>query len=192
MVKAIQFRTTGGPEVLKWEGCRGRQAGAQRGARSPTARDRALNFIDCYFRSGPLSHAVQAAGVGVEAAGIVEAVGRGVKHVKVGDRVAYVLGPLGAYAEARLIPAEHLIKLPRDIDFETAAAAMLKGTTAQYPHPPHLQGRQGRHRAVPRRRRRRRPDRLPRGSSRSAPRSSARSAATRRPSSPSATAAGRP
>ena len=130
MVKAIQFRTTGGPEVLKWEDVEvGKPA---RNEARVAHRAIGLNFIDCYFRSGLYPMPSKPAGVGVEAAGIVEAVGRGVKHVKVGDRVAYVLGPLGAYAEARLIPAEHLIKLPRDIDFETAAAAMLKGTTAQY------------------------------------------------------------
>ena len=130
MVKAIQFRTTGGPEVLKWEDVEvGKPA---RNEARVAHRAIGLNFIDCYFRSGLYPMPSKPSGVGVEAAGIVEAVGRGVKHVKVGDRVAYVLGPLGAYAEARLIPAEHLIKLPRDIDFETAAAAMLKGTTAQY------------------------------------------------------------
>ena len=130
MVKAIQFRTTGGPEVLKWEDVEvGKPA---RNEARVAHRAIGLNFIDCYFRSGLYPMPSKPSGVGVEAAGIVEAVGRGVKHVKAGDRVAYVLGPLGAYAEARVIPAEHLVKLPRDIDFETAAAAMLKGTTAQY------------------------------------------------------------
>ncbi len=130
MVKAIQFRTTGGPEVLKWEDVEVGKPG--RGEARVVHRAIGLNFIDCYFRSGLYPMPGKPSGVGVEASGVVEAVGAGVKHVKAGDRVAYVLGPLGAYAEARLIPAEHLVKLPRDIDFETAAAAMLKGTTAQY------------------------------------------------------------
>ena len=130
MAKAIQFRTTGGPEVLKLEDVEVGKPKANEARVSHRAIG--LNFIDCYFRSGLYPMPSKPSGVGVEAAGVVEAVGRGVKHVKAGDRVAYVLGPLGAYAEARLIPAEHLIKLPRDIDFETAAAAMLKGTTAQY------------------------------------------------------------
>ena len=130
MVKAIRFRTTGGPEVLKWEDVDVGKPGA--GEARISHRAIGLNFLDCYFRSGLYPLPSKPCGVGVEGSGVVEAVGRGVKNVKVGDRVAYVLGPLGAYSEERLIPAEHLIKLPRDIDFDTAAAAMLKGTTAQY------------------------------------------------------------
>ncbi len=130
MAKAIQYRTTGGPEVLKWANVDVGKPG--RGEARVAHRAIGLNFIDCYFRSGLYPMPSKPSGVGVEASGIVEAVGAGVKNIKAGDRVAYVLGPLGAYSEARLIPAEHLIKLPRDIDFETAAAAMLKGTTAQY------------------------------------------------------------
>lgn len=130
MVKAIQFRKTGGPEVLKWNDVEIGKPGP--GEARIAHRAIGLNFIDCNFRSGLYPMPGKPSGIGVEGAGVVEAVGGGVKNVKVGDRVAYVLGPLGAYAEERLIPAERLIKLPRDIDFETAAAAMLKGTTAQY------------------------------------------------------------
>ena len=130
MVKAIQFRKTGGPEVLKWEDVEVGKPGS--GQVRITHRAIGLNFLDCYFRSGLYPMPSKPSGVGVEGSGVVDAVGRGVKNVKVGDRVAYVLGPLGAYSEARLVPAEHLIKLPRDINFDTAAAAMLKGTTAQY------------------------------------------------------------
>jgi len=90
-----------------------------------------LNFIDIYFRSGryPLQ---LPSGLGLEGAGVVEAVGSAVTEVKVGDRVAYAGGPPGAYAEARNIPADRLVKLPDAIDFKTAAAMMLQGMTAQY------------------------------------------------------------
>lgn len=90
-----------------------------------------LNFIDIYFRSGlyrhPLPH-----GLGFEAAGTVAAVGKGVRHLKVGDRVAYAQSPLGAYAGARTMPAWQVVKLPRKVGFDTAAAMMLKGLTVQY------------------------------------------------------------
>src|SRR5690606_24064102 len=87
-----------------------------------------LNFIDIYYRTGlyphPLPH-----GLGFEAAGVVEAVGAEVGHIKVGDRVAYGQSPLGAYAQARNVPAAQVVKLPRGIGFEEAAALMLKGLT---------------------------------------------------------------
>ncbi|MDN5842323.1 MAG: quinone oxidoreductase [Alcaligenaceae bacterium] len=90
-----------------------------------------LNFVDIYCRTGlypnPLPH-----GLGHEAAGVVEAVGAGVSRFKVGDRVAYGQSPLGAYAEARNIPAHRVVALPDGISFEQAAALMLKGLTAQY------------------------------------------------------------
>lgn len=90
-----------------------------------------LNFIDIYFRTGlyphPLPH-----GLGFEAAGRVLAVGKGVKHLKAGDRVAYGQSPLGAYAGARTMPAWQVVKLPGKVDFESAAAMMLKGMTVQY------------------------------------------------------------
>jgi NADPH2:quinone reductase len=126
---AIRIHATGGPEVLRWEE-------VDLAAPAPNeARVRheavGLNFIDIYFRSGryPLQ---LPSGLGLEGAGVVEAVGSAVTEVKVGDRVAYAGGPPGAYAEARNIPADRLVKLPDAIDFKTAAAMMLQGMTAQY------------------------------------------------------------
>lgn len=90
-----------------------------------------LNFIDVYFRCGlyPLD---LPAGLGMEAAGVVEAVGEGVSHLQVGDRVAYACQPPGAYSSARVMPAKNVVCLPDGIDFDTGAAMMLKGLTAQY------------------------------------------------------------
>ncbi|MDP1651196.1 MAG: quinone oxidoreductase [Rhodocyclaceae bacterium] len=129
MNHAIRIYETGGPEVMRWE-----EVGA--GETAPhEARVRhvavGLNFIDVYFRSGryPLQ---LPSGLGLEGAGVVEAVGSAVTEVKVGDRVAYAGGPPGAYAEVRNIPADRLVKLPDSIDFKTAAAMMLQGMTAQY------------------------------------------------------------
>ncbi len=90
-----------------------------------------LNFIDCYQRSGlyplQLPHAL-----GMEAAGVIEAVGEGVTHLAAGDRAAYAATPPGAYTEARVMPAAQVCKLPEDISFEEGAAMMLKGLTVQY------------------------------------------------------------
>ena len=90
-----------------------------------------LNFIDVYQRSGlyPMALPVQ---LGMEAAGIVEAVGEGVTHLQVGDRAAYASQPPGSYCELRVMPAKCVCKLPDTISFETGAAMMLKGLTAQY------------------------------------------------------------
>lgn len=90
-----------------------------------------LNFIDIYFRTG-LYDAALPHGLGFEGAGVVAAVGSEVKHLKVGDRVAYGQSPLGAYAEVRNVPARQVVKLPDGIGFEEAAAMMLKGLTVQY------------------------------------------------------------
>jgi NADPH2:quinone reductase len=90
-----------------------------------------LNFIDVYHRTG-LYPLPLPSGLGGEGAGVVEEVGAGVTDLKPGDRVAYGTAPIGAYAEARLIPADRLIKLPNGIDDQTAAAMMLKGLTVQY------------------------------------------------------------
>lgn len=90
-----------------------------------------LNFIDCYQRSGLYPLALPAA-LGMEAAGIVEAVGEGVTHLKVGDRVAYAAQPPGAYCTARVMPAKQVCPLPDGISFEEGAAMMLKGMTVQY------------------------------------------------------------
>lgn len=129
MPHAIQFHKTGGPEVLVWEEI-------QLGAPGPgEARIRqtavGLNFVDIYNRTG-LYPVPLPSGLGSEGAGVVEAVGPGVTDLKPGDRVAYGAAPVGAYAEARLIPADRLIKLPNGIDDKTAAAMMLKGLTVQY------------------------------------------------------------
>jgi NADPH2:quinone reductase len=90
-----------------------------------------LNYIDTYHRSGlyPLQFP---SGLGLEAAGVVKEVGEGVSSLKVGDRIAYGTGPIGAYAEMRNLPANRLVKLPSSISDETAAGMMLKGMTARY------------------------------------------------------------
>ena len=91
-----------------------------------------LNFIDVYFRTGlypPPGHPFVP---GLEGAGVVEAVGEGVGELAPGDRVAYASRPLGAYCEARVMPADRLVKLPEGVELETAAGAMLKGMTAWY------------------------------------------------------------
>ncbi|MGE5386078.1 MAG: quinone oxidoreductase family protein [Betaproteobacteria bacterium] len=129
MPHAIRIHQFGGPEVLVWE----EVTVAAPAPGEATVRHAAcgLNYIDTYHRTGlyPLS---LPAGIGLEGAGTVEAVGSGVTHVKPGDRVAYAGGPVGAYAEVRNLPADRLLKLPDAIDFETAAAMMLQGLTAAY------------------------------------------------------------
>jgi NADPH2:quinone reductase len=129
MPHAIRFHQTGGPEVLRWE----EVAVPAPGEHEVTVRHAAvgLNFIDVYHRTG-LYPAPLPSGIGLEGAGIVEAVGSNVTELKPGDRVAYAGGPLGAYAEVRTMPADRLVKLPEAIDFRTAAAMMLQGMTVQY------------------------------------------------------------
>ncbi|PCJ83014.1 MAG: quinone oxidoreductase [Hyphomicrobiales bacterium] len=130
MTKAIVIRENGGPEVLKFEEVKVADPGAGEVLIRHTAIG--LNFIDVYFRSGLYPSPTGLPFIpGNEGAGIVEAVGEGVTHVKEGDRVAYV-GPLGAYAEARIVPADRLVIIPDDISDKTAAAMMLKGMTVQY------------------------------------------------------------
>ena len=90
-----------------------------------------LNFIDIYQRSGLYSLPLPLQ-LGMEGAGVVEAVGDGVSHLKIGDRVAYACNPPGSYSERRVMPATHVCKLPDSVGFDTAAAMMLKGLTAQY------------------------------------------------------------
>ena len=131
MSHSIRIHATGGPEVLRWE-----EVGAGGMAPQPgEARVRhaavGLNFIDVYHRTG-LYPLPLPSGIGLEGAGVVEAVGSCVTDIAVGDRVAYAGGPVGAYAEARTIPADRLVRLPDAIDFNTAAAMMLQGMTAQY------------------------------------------------------------
>ncbi|MBK7461898.1 MAG: quinone oxidoreductase [Betaproteobacteria bacterium] len=129
MTHAIRIHQTGGPEVLCWEAV----VVPAPAAGEATVRHHAvgLNFIDTYHRTG-LYPLPLPSGIGLEGAGVVEAVGEGVTEVKVGDRVAYAGGPIGAYAEVRNIPAHRLLKLPASISFNTAAAMMLQGLTAAY------------------------------------------------------------
>ena len=129
MTHAIRMHQNGGPEVLVWE----EVAVPPPAAGEATVQQHAvgLNFIDIYHRTG-LYPLTLPSGIGLEGAGVVTAVGPGVSEVKVGDRVAYAGGPLGAYAEARNIPAHRLLVLPEKIAFDTAAAMMLQGLTAAY------------------------------------------------------------
>jgi NADPH2:quinone reductase len=129
MAKAIQYARTGGPEVMEVVDV---EVG-EPGPGEARVRNHAigLNFIDVYFRNG-LYPAPLPGGLGQEGAGVVEAVGEGVTHVRPGDRVAYAARPNGAYSELRLMPADILVKLPDAIDFETGAAMMLQGLTVQY------------------------------------------------------------
>lgn len=128
MSRALVVHQVGGPEVMKLED---RDAGAP-GTGQIRIRNRAigLNFVDVYERTGLYQVALPFV-PGSEGAGEVTAVGAGVGEFKVGDRVGYI-GPTGAYAEERLLPAARAIPLPPQIDFETAAASMLKGMTAYY------------------------------------------------------------
>lgn len=131
-IKAWQFHEFGGPEVLKWEEIDLPDPGPGQALIRHTAIG--ANFAEIYTRNGQ-SHAPDKfpAGLGLEAAGVVEAVGRGVTNVKPGQRVAYAGGAIpGSYAEACLRAADSLVKLPRWLDDQTAAAAMTKGMTVQY------------------------------------------------------------
>ena len=129
MPHAIRLLQTGGPEVLRWEAV----VVPPPAPGEVTVRHVAvgLNFIDIYHRTGLYSLPLPS-GIGLEGAGTVEAVGEGVDEFRVGDRVAYAGGPVGAYAEVRNLPAHRLLRLPDGIDFETAAAMMLQGLTAAY------------------------------------------------------------
>jgi len=128
-MKAIRIERTGGPEVMKLSEVELPRPGKGEVRVRHTAIG--LNFIDTYHRSG-LYPVPLPSGLGVEAAGVVEALGEGVKGLKVGDRVAYGTGPIGAYAEAKNHPANRLSKIPKSISDEQAAAMMLKGMTARY------------------------------------------------------------
>lgn len=130
MPRAIRIHQTGGPEVLSLD----EVALSEPGPGQALVRHRAigLNFIDTYHRSGLYPLPALPHGIGLEAAGVVEAIGPGVSEVKVGDRVAYAGGPPGAYAEARLIAADRLVHIPPSVSDELAAAMMLKGMTVEY------------------------------------------------------------
>ncbi|MBO3737760.1 quinone oxidoreductase family protein [Actinoplanes flavus] len=129
MAKAIRFYRSGGPEVMRWESV---EVG-EPGPGEVRVRHHAvgLNFADTYFRSG-LYPAELPAGLGVEAAGVVEAVGSGVTGFAAGDRVTYTGSPLGAYSTSRVMPVASLIRLPDGISFETAAAMTMRGLTSAY------------------------------------------------------------
>lgn len=129
MTKAIRMQQVGGPEVMEYVDVDLPEPGA--GEALVRQKACGLNFIDVYFRTGLYPQPLPG-GLGMEGAGIVEAVGPGVSHIKPGDRVAYAGRPLGAYAEARVMPVDGLVRLPEGISFETAAAMMLQGLTVQY------------------------------------------------------------
>jgi NADPH2:quinone reductase len=128
MPHAIRIHQTGGPEVLRWEEC---VVGAPGPGQVRIAQSAAgLNFIDVYHRTG-LYPVPMPFVPGMAGAGRIEAVGEGVGHLRVGDRVAYAM-VIGAYAEMRLIAADRLVQLPDDVDDRTAAAVLLQGMTARY------------------------------------------------------------
>jgi NADPH2:quinone reductase len=127
--KAIRIHATGGPDVLRWEDVEVGDPGPGQARVRQTAIG--VNYIDVYHRTGlyPLS---LPSGLGVEGAGVVEAVGPGVTVVSGGDRVAYAGGPPGGYAEVRVMPADRLVRVPQGISDGQAAAMMLQGMTVQY------------------------------------------------------------
>lgn len=130
MPHAIVLSETGGPENLRWQEVSVGEPGPGQVRLRHTAIG--LNFIDVYHRTGLYPLPVLPAVIGLEAAGVVEAVGEGVMDLAPGARVAYASPPAGAYAEARLMPADRLVALPDGIDDAHAAAMMLKGMTAEY------------------------------------------------------------
>lgn len=130
MAQVVRIHETGGPDVLTIE-----ESTIQApGSNEVLIRQRAIgvNYIDVYHRTGLYKLLNYPVGLGLEAAGVIEEVGKAVYHLQPGDRVAYCGGPVGAYAEYRTIPARHVIKLPESISNEQAAAVMLKGLTAHY------------------------------------------------------------
>ena len=129
MANAIRFYQTGAPEVMQWESVEVGEPGP--GEARIRHEAVGLNFADTYFRTG-LYPVQLPAGLGVAAAGVVEAVGDGVSQVREGDRVTYTGSPLGAYSTERVMPAESLIRLPEAIPFDTAAAMTMRGLTSAY------------------------------------------------------------
>lgn len=129
MTRAIQIAAVGGPEQLQLADVKVGDPGP--GEIRIRHHACGLNYIDVYYRTGlyplKLPH-----GIGMEGAGIVEAVGEGVAHLKAGDRAAYASNPPGSYCDVRVMPAKSVCKLPDGIAFDTAAAMMLKGLTVQY------------------------------------------------------------
>lgn len=129
MSKAIRIFENGGPEVMQWVDVEVGEPGP--GEIRIRQEAVGLNYIDVYFRTGLYKQPLPG-GIGMEGAGVVEAVGPGVTHLRAGDRVAYAGRPTGAYAQVRVMPADIVLKLPDDISFEQAAAMMLQGMTVQY------------------------------------------------------------
>ena len=125
----IVARTAGAPEVLEWTSLETPAPGP--GEARVAQKAIGVNFIDTYYRSGSYPWPSTPLIPGAEAAGVIDAVGPGVKDLAVGDRVAYVM-QVGAYRTRRVVPAERLVKLPPSIEFEVAASVMLKGLTAQF------------------------------------------------------------
>jgi NADPH2:quinone reductase len=130
MTKAIRIHDYGGPEAMQWEDVPTPEPGPGEALVHHEAVG--LNYIDVYFRTGLYKAPALPATIGMEAAGVVTAVGPGVTEFAPGDRVAYASAPIGAYATDRVIAADRLLKLPDGIDFKTAAAMMLQGLTVQY------------------------------------------------------------
>ena len=130
MNHAIRIHEHGGPEKMAWEEIP--LPHPKPGEALIRQHAVGLNYIDVYFRTGLYKAPALPATIGMEAAGVVEAIGEGVTEVAVGDRVAYATGPIGAYAEARTLKADRLVKLPEALSFEQGAAMMLQGMTAQY------------------------------------------------------------
>lgn len=128
-MKAIRFERAGGPAVLELQEVELAEPGPGEVQLRHTAVG--LNFIDTYHRSGAYPLPLPS-GIGLEAAGVVEAVGAGVSSLSAGDRVAYGAGPLGAYAEGAIVPANRVVRIPDSISDETAAAMMLKGMTVRF------------------------------------------------------------
>ena len=130
MTKAIRIHAHGGPEAMRWEDVPTPEPGPDEALVHHTAVG--LNYIDVYFRTGLYKVPTLPATIGMEAAGVVRALGASVTGLTVGDRVAYASAPIGAYATDRVIAADRLVRLPDYIDDQTAAAMMLQGMTAQY------------------------------------------------------------
>src|SRR5713101_3564365 len=130
MSKAFRIYQTGGPEVMRWEDVEVGEPGPGQVRLRHSAVG--LNFRDVLVRRG--AHAVKSlpSGIGIESAGVIDALGPGVTGLSVSQRVACVAGPDGAYAEARLVPAARVVPLPEEIDERTAASMMVRGMTARY------------------------------------------------------------
>jgi NADPH2:quinone reductase len=130
MTKAIVIIETGGPEVLQWVDFD--PGPPSKGEALVRHEAVGLNFIDVYHRTGVYPLPAMPSALGMEGAGVVEAIGDGVTEVAAGDRVAYASLPAGAYSQSRNMPADRLVRLPDEISTEQAAAMMLQGMTARY------------------------------------------------------------